>query len=126
MVAIPAVTKILTDARKGTYADTALNAISSVRQDYLINGSGVNEEYDLGKINGVLEKTLVTSPFGEEIKDAKIEIIEDSGSFTYKMCIWDAKGNGFELTEENNIDKGTVQLNTGTTSCSATQNNNGG
>ena len=127
MVAIPAITKILTDSRKGTYADTALAAINAVRNDFLINGNGTTTIYTLGTTDGkkgdlvpddntnsgggVLEKKLVTSPFGSKIVAAKVTVtVNDDDTSSYTMCIWDEKGNGFAETAENSIDKGTIKL----------------
>ena len=63
MVAIPAVTKYLNQARQGTFVDNAKSAISAVRNDVIISG-GNKQEYSLTEINSLLEKKLITSPFG--------------------------------------------------------------
>ncbi|MGN1268532.1 MAG: type II secretion system protein [Candidatus Aphodocola sp.] len=96
-VAVPAVTRYLTTARKGTYADNAQSAISAVRNDvisqfgaannrvYYLNGACIKDDAktsDTTKsacetaggtwndgINSLLEKKLVKSSYGNNYKD---------------------------------------------------------
>lgn len=136
MVAIPAVTKYLNAARQGTFADNAKSAISAVRNDVIMNGFGSDASgattsgsvmtYDQTAINGLLEKKLETSPFGGTYKEAKITVTQEKVvsscttdceyKFTYKMCLIDNGGHGFNYLEENSITDKKVELS-GQTTC---------
>ena len=123
MAAIPAVTRYLTDARKGTFADNARTAISAVRNDVIMNGGQATVTYTLDgadstkKINDLLEKQLTTSPFGAAYSEGKIiATLGTDGGYTFQMCLYDAKGNGFQLESEDDIKKENVKTS-GVTSC---------
>ena len=58
MVAIPAVTKYLEIARRGTFSDAAATAISAVRTSYIADGKTGTETYDKDAINALLEKKV--------------------------------------------------------------------
>ena len=114
MVAIPAVTKYLNTARAGTYVDNAKSAISAVRNDAVI-GSDYRTCYDLARINTLLEKKLVNSPFGAKYCDqSKITIEYDKdGNATYKILMYDADGHGwFAEKAENELKDTDVRLQT--------------
>lgn len=108
MVAIPAVTRYLTESRKGTFSDNALTAISAVRNDVILNGSQSNVYYDLANINKLLEKKLTTSPFGNEFSDTSYIKVTytDSGS-NYEICLTDGH-YGIAETPEGEVDKDKV------------------
>lgn len=116
MVAIPAVTTYLDSARKGAFSNSAKSAISAVRNDVIINGfngNGSNEAiYDLTKINSLLDKTIVNSPFGGTFNNdsVKVKVTNDNGVYTYEMCMVDASNNGFsKYTKEADITSDTVK-----------------
>ena len=112
MVAIPAVTKYLESSRQNTYIDTARSAVDAVRQDYIINGGLKNRNKD--EINKVLEKQLVTSPYGKKYTSACIKIndtnatanLTDTKKVTYSICLTD--GTKGVDGEENNLEVKTV------------------
>lgn len=129
MVAIPAVTKYLNEARQGTYADSALKAIDAVRTDVISKGFADNDgtatnialsgnvlTYDKDAINNLMEKTLDKSSFGSSYKHVKIAVTQDTstGNTTYYMCLIDEAGNGFQYTPENELDKTKVAIRTHT------------
>lgn len=120
MVAIPAVTRYLNYSRQGTFADNAKSAISAVRNDVIINGTSSDTTYNLDKINGLLERKLETSPFGDAYSDDSFirVTINADGSGTYSMCLIDDGGHGFGTTTEANIEGDIVKLS-GVTSCSS-------
>ena len=111
MVAIPAVTKYLESSRQNTYIDTARSAVDAVRQDYVINGG--SKKRNLTKINELLEKQLVTSPYGKKYTSACITInddntgssLQDAKKVTYNICLTDgtkgvnAEENALEVTD---------------------------
>src|SRR5574344_1015269 len=109
MVAIPAVTRYLTDARKGTFADNAQAAISAVRNDVIMKG-GTVDNYDLDAVNELLEKKLTSSPWGKAYDGASTVYVSQSedGSYTYSMCLFDSDGHGFKSTAEKEITKDKV------------------
>lgn len=108
MVAIPAVTKYLTESRKGTFSDNALSAISAVRNDVILNGRQGKLYYKLDSINNLLEKKLNTSPFGSAYSDNSYIKVEytDKGS-VYYICLTDGT-YGIAETVENSVTKDTV------------------
>ena len=111
MVAIPAVTKYLTESRKGTFSDNALTAISAVRNDVILNGSQKNVYYDLESINTLLEKKLKTSPFGNQFNaDSYIKVEYTMNGSEYKICLSDGSF-GIDETAEGEVDKDDVKQN---------------
>lgn len=125
-VSVPAVTKYLGTARKGTFADNAQQAISAVRNDVIINGydvPGSSKEYKIGltctegngctvdntvgTINSLLEKKLIKSPYGKNYTaDSYIKVtIASDGNATYSICLSDGamgvKGNEVDIDESS-------------------------
>ena len=120
MVAIPAVTRYLNYSRQGTFVDNAKSAISAVRNDVIISG-GNKESYPLIEINKLLEKKLITSPFGEKYctqSNISIDYGED-GSATYSITLYDADGRGWQTSiPENQLDENDVNITVATpTTC---------
>ena len=113
MVAIPAVTKYLNQARQGTFVDNAKSAISAVRNDVIISG-GNKQEYSLTEINSLLEKKLITSPFGGKYcTESKITISydEDTGAGSYSMILYDEDGRGWMTSKtENQLKDADVEI----------------
>ena len=110
-VAIPAVTRYLNTARKGTYSTNAQAAISAVRNDVITNGYTTNQVYTLATINTFLEKKLVTSPYGTNYSDTsyvKVDFNNTTGEATYYICLTDGN-NGFTETQENQVGESTVK-----------------
>ena len=109
MVAIPAVTKYLTESRRGTFSDNALTAISAVRNDVILNGSQKSVYYDLADINDLLEKKLGTSPFGNDFKgnNSYIKVTYDMNGSNYEICLSDGSFY-IPLTPENQVAKAKV------------------
>ena len=109
MVAIPAVTKYLEIARKGTFSDAAATAISAVRTSYIADGKTGTETYDKTQINALLEKKLNKSPFGNQYGE-KINVTvtpgETSDVITYHICLDD--GQYVINQDEDNLDKDKV------------------
>lgn len=99
MVAIPAVTKYLNTARQGTFTDNAQSAISAVRNDVIAKGTQI-EEYPLLEINKLLEKKLLTSPFGGAYcTESYIRVTTDNdGNATYYIKLFDKDGHGFGVS----------------------------
>ena len=115
-VAVPAVTRYLNTARKGTYADNAQAAISVVRNDVISQfGAAGDRTYKLNtsyctvstatteaacrtaggswipSINELLEKDLKNSPYGSAYLDTSYIFVDaqPDGSYTYKICLTD-------------------------------------
>lgn len=118
-VAVPAVTRYLSTARKGTYADNAQSAISAVRNDvisqfnttdsrvYYLDAACIKEDAktsDTTKsacdtaggtwqegINDLLEKKLKKSPYGKDYdSDSYIQVtVQTDGSYKYHICLTD-------------------------------------
>lgn len=113
MVAIPAVTKYLNQARQGTFVDNAKSAISAVRNDVIISG-GNKQEYPLTEINSLLEKKLITSPFGGKYcTESKITISydDDTGAGSYSMILYDEDGRGWMTSKtENQLKDADVEI----------------
>lgn len=127
MVAIPAVTKYLNESRKGTFADNALAAIGAVRNEAVIEGLPSGTTYYLDDINDLLEKKLLSSPFGQQYETGSYITINiaDDGTTTYSMCLTDKGGNGLTVVtgegeneekrnvlKEEEISKDTVLIGT--------------
>ena len=119
MVAIPAVTKYLTESRKGTFSDNALTAISAVRNDVILNGNQKNVYYNLSGINKLLEKQLTKSPFSNTFNEKSYIKVTytDSGS-VYEVCLTDGSygiiGENGESVKENEVSKDKVVSTTST------------
>lgn len=125
-VAVPAITRYLAEARKGTFVDNAQAAITAVRDEMIISSIGTSSvsypkttdgkdtKYD-SKVNNVtstvflkdavnvlLEKKLKTSPYGGEYtKNSYIKVTPAAdGTYTFEICLSDGtyKISG---TEEN-------------------------
>ena len=117
MVAIPAVTKYLETARKGTYADAAQSAISAVRMDYTSKGRVGAQTYVKKDINNLLEKKLISSPFGKNYtENIYITVTPDTNNsekLTYHICLDDEAGYVLNKDESDatsdNVTKATDQ-----------------
>ena len=114
-VSVPAVTKYLGTARKGTYVTNAQTAISAVRNDVIINGT-VNGTYTLTQINELMEsgKKLTKSPYGKAYKNTSyITVVYDDTTkiTTYSVCLVDDGGAGIALTAESDLNDDSVKTN---------------
>ena len=162
MLAIPAVTRYLTAARQGAFSDNAKKAIDAVRTDVITNGFSADQNnaegvtctiqdttnkcvYSLDAINNLLEKKLITSPFGPEYKtetgtgndkkpvsqvvvtqiysEPKTPGGEGKTEYIYQMCLIDKGNNGFEFTLEGDISSKAVRLG-GVTECGGEKTSN--
>ncbi len=91
-VAIPAVTKYLNTSRKGVFTDDAAAAVSAVRNDVILNGRKNNGKYYINvagapqdaEVNGMLEKKLNKSPYG----DAYTGYVQVNGTDEYTYSIY--------------------------------------
>ena len=100
-VAVPAITRYLASARANTFKDNALSVIEAVRKDKIINGTG-SKTYTLIEINGLLEKKLNKSPYGEDYGTSscvKVTTDVSTGTDTYLICLTDGK-YGIKGTED--------------------------
>lgn len=103
-VAVPAITRYLASARANTFKDNALSVIDTVRKDKIINGTGA-KTYTLSEINGLLEKKLNKSPYGEDYGTSscvKVTTDVSTGTDTYLICLTDGK-YGIKGTEDEII-----------------------
>ena len=119
-VAIPAITRYLNTARKGTYATNAQAAISAVRNDVISKGYTTNSIYTLDSIDALLDKKLENSPYGAPYQDSsyvKVEFDNATGNATYSICLTDGN-NGFTETQEVNVGEDTVKTGQ-TVTCTA-------
>ena len=107
-VAVPAVTRYLNTARKGTFASNAQAAISVVRNDVISNNITSNTQYDLNKINSMLEKQLKKSPYGTAY-NGFVDVKFTNGAATYYICLLDEGGNGFYNGDTGAVSKGIVE-----------------
>lgn len=110
-VAVPAVSRYLATARDGAFKDNAQIAISAVRNDYLINGPAEGG-YNLTTINGLLEKQLNKSPYGDAYT-AAVVTITGTDTKTFHICITD--GSHRLDADENAIESSTITTGTGLT-----------
>ncbi len=105
-VAVPAITRYLASARANTFKDNALSVIEAVRKDKIINGGGTTTyTYEYINDNGLLEKKLNKSPYGEDYKESscvKVTTDESTGTDTYLICLTDGK-YGIKGTEDEII-----------------------
>lgn len=109
MVAIPAVTKYLNTARQGTFLDNARSAIGAVRNEIVINGAA-KTEFSVNEINNLLEKKLVTSPFGGCYCNGS-KITYDAAANTYSITLYDENGYGWTTpVEENSLKEDDVKI----------------
>lgn len=84
-----------------TFIDDALNAINEIK---LNTNNKTNYSYTLEEINNIIDKKLITSPYGFEYK--KSSCIKNSNNIFY-MCLIDENGNGFTLNSEDEINEET-------------------
>ena len=90
-VAIPAVTKYLNTSRKGVFDDNASAAISAVRNQTIIDGTGAAQK-NLADINKLLEKKLNNSPWGKAYTDASyVKVTEADGGYSYSIYLTDGE-----------------------------------
>ena len=112
-VAVPAVTRYLTGARKDTFVSNAKSAIQAVADDVVINGmknptavSGSNKTsttYSYQTINELLDTKLDQSPFGKPYSEDSFITVEydpEKQVYTYSICLVDDGNNGFSGTAE--------------------------
>lgn len=156
MLAIPAVTKYLSAARQGAFSDNAHKAIDAVRTDVITTGFTTDNDkctqsgdtmtckYKLKTdINPLLEKKLESSPFGGGyVDDSYVLVIQTyhaatgtagqegykpaETTYTYKMCLIDLAHNGFEETDEKDINSKAVLVGGAPAKCETDNSNNGG
>ncbi len=87
-VSIPAVTKYLETARRGTYVTNANVALDAYRNYIVAKGITKDESMTLAELNALLEKKLEKSPFGSEYsEESKIYVTFDENMVpTYSIC----------------------------------------
>ena len=105
-VAVPAITRYLAEARKGTFVDNAQAAITAVRDEEIISSIGTTSVsygdtkyievngatvYKKAAINKLLEKQLKTSPYGNPYSEnSYIKVTQASdGTYTFYVCLSD-------------------------------------
>jgi len=100
-VAIPAVTRYLNQARRGTFANDASTMIEAVRNEYLTSMSTPKTIYNKAAVNELLEKKLKKSPFGAEYSDdSYVQVKKDTnGNITYHVCLSDDSNNMIDADE---------------------------
>ena len=98
-VAIPAITRYLNTARKGTYATNAQAAISALRNDIITQGITVDSYYTIENVNKLMDKKLETSPYGiaYDQKNSYVKVVFNNGNAEYSICLTDGT-NGFNGT----------------------------
>ena len=127
-VAIPAVTKYLNTARRGTVADNAQTAISAVRNDYISNGYTADKTYSLEYINStLLDKKIEKSPFNNSqwnqknscvVVDYKPATNDSEATTTYHVCLESTDGaSGINQDEASVVDEKVVAAGFGKTTC---------
>ena len=112
-VSIPAVTKYLGTARKGTFVTNAQTAISAVR-NHVISTGVINGNYAVSEVNNLFEsgKKLTKSPYGKEYSSnsyVQVEHDDATNVTTYSICLIDTNGAGIALTEEGNLKDDSVK-----------------
>ncbi len=113
-VAIPAVMRYLATSREDTFRTNASRAIETIRTD--VTFSGINESvyYPLSEINGLLDKKLVTSPYGNKFgNDSYVKVTISGGTTTYSVCLTD--GTYGISADENTL--ATAEVSNTTKSC---------
>lgn len=122
-VAVPAITRYLAEARKGTFVDNAQAAITAVRDEMIISSIGTTSVsypptsdnkstqyvstdkatvFLKDAVNMLLEKKLKTSPYGGKYTDnsyIKVTPAAD-GTYTFEICLSDGT-HKISGTEEN-------------------------
>ena len=113
-VSVPAVTKYLGTARKGTFVTNAQTAISAVRNDVIING-GISKVYTFAEVDAMMEsgKGFVKSPYGKEYDKTTsfVRVVFDvsDNTTTYSVCLRDSGGAGIAETLETALDDSDVK-----------------
>lgn len=109
-VAVPAVSRYLSQARRGTFASNANTAISNVRTDTTSAGLIGTAVYDLKDINNLLQKTLDKSPYGYAYSSSSYvkAVVNMDGTSTYYICLADTAGNGIAETIEKDVNESKV------------------
>ncbi len=97
IIAIPSVTRYISDSRKSAYIDTAKEVISGTRN--LVNG-GTLEMYDTGTtyyipVNYISTENALKSPYGE-FTQAYVGITYDGNGYDYYWISVDDAGQGVE------------------------------
>lgn len=129
LLALPAVTKQIQQARKRTFAEDAQTIASAVKDDLLIGDKALTSNgqisgYDnIGEINNLLDKKLGKSPFGGEYTTAKAEVTVSKDSSTGKrnysirICLVDSDGNGFGYSSVENLDAESISIGGVSSTC---------
>ena len=102
-VAIPAITRYLNTARKGTYATNAQAAISAVRNDIITQGITVDSYYTIENVNKLMDKKLETSPYGiaYDQKNSYVKVVFNNGNAGFNGTGSTKETAESDLKEEN-------------------------
>lgn len=107
-VAVPAVTRYLNQARRGSFVNDAATMIEAVRNHYLTSMTAPDDEYTKVEIDKFLEKKLNKSPFGIAYSDtSKVTVNKNAttGEITYHVCLSDGTNkidaDEKDVTEDN-------------------------
>ena len=118
IVAIPAITRYITQSRRDTFVDTAKSYINAVRYMYLndelsCNTSGTGTSYYVKVNPSMLEKGGL-SPWGSSEITAYVQIVpptKSDGKTTYKFSGTDKNGHGIsELIAEEDLKRENVKV----------------
>ena len=126
-VAVPAVTRYLNTARKGTFASNAQAAISVVRNDVISKSITTNSVYSLTCVNKMLEKQLKNSPYGKEYAGTSFVAVTfdaTTGESTYSICLTDGQ-NGYYATGRGVDEEDVIEANVKTDATTACSKPNG-
>ena len=88
--------------------------INIIREDNIINLQTTNKCHNLNQINTLLRRKIINSPFKEKYQTTSyvISTLDETNTYSYSICLVDEKGNGIELTEENNVQLENVKVGT--------------
>ena len=126
LLALPAITRQVEQARKRTFAEDAHTIASAVKDDVLMGDKVFSSAnlltYNKSEIDDLLDKKLGKSPFGGvyEIANAEVQVTRDSNgkrSYTMRICLVDSDGNGFGYSSVDNLDADSIGIGTVSSDC---------
>lgn len=105
--------------------NTAKNAINAVKNDIAINGMDgyTFKTYDEDRLNSLLEKKLLTSPYGNEYKNISVKVIKNNDTYLYSVCLIDKEKNGFPYTNEQDLNIDSIYKENAPDDCEVVNNN---
>lgn len=112
MLAANVTTNYLDEARKQSFADSAIALATAAEYIYIMNDHVGEQCYSLNSLNQQTDRTYEMTPFGTNYSSSSYATVREENMNRYiSICLVDEEGNGIAYTSEENLSSESVVTN---------------